>query len=90
MYVDKKTCDLKGYLFMTTIERVKDAIAKQLRIDVADIADDAAIIEDLGADSIEIIEMLMTLEDEMNITIPDEVTGVKTVKDVANFIDSVA
>ena len=75
---------------MTTIERVKDAIAKQLRIDAADIADDAAIIEDLGADSIEIIEMLMTLEDEMNITIPDEVTGVKTVKDVANFIDSVA
>ncbi len=73
---------------METIERVKATIAKQLRIDVETINDDSAIVEDLGADSIDIVEMLMTLEDEMNITIPDEVTGVKTVKDIAEYIDN--
>ena len=63
--------------------------AKQLRIDVNEIADNSAIIEDLGADSLDIVEMLMTLEDEMNIIIPDDVTGVKTVKDIAEYIDKV-
>ena len=74
---------------MQTIDRVKNTIAKQLRIDVAEIDDNSAIIEDLGADSIDIVEMLMTLEDEMNITIPDDVVGVKTVKDIADYIDTV-
>ncbi len=74
---------------MQTIDRVKETIAKQLRMDVNEIADNAAIIEDLGADSLDIVEMLMTLEDEMNIIIPDDVTGVKTVKDIAEYIDKV-
>ena len=76
-------------LIMQTIDRVKNTIAKQLRIDVAEIDDNSAIIEDLGADSIDIVEMLMTLEDEMNITIPDDAVGVKTVKDIADYIDTV-
>ncbi len=76
-------------LFMQTIDRVKETIAKQLRMDINEIADDAAIIEDLGADSLDIVEMLMTLEDELNIIIPDDVTGVKTVKDIAEYIDKV-
>lgn len=71
------------------IERVKAVIAKQLRIDAADIADNSAIIEDLGADSLDIVEMLMTLEDEMDITIPDDVTGLKTVKDIATYLENV-
>ena len=75
---------------MQTIDKVKATIAKQLRIDVAEINDDSAIIEDLGADSIDIVEMLMTLEDEMNITIPDDATGLKTVKDIATFIENEA
>ena len=74
---------------MQTIDRVKETIAKQLRMDINEIADDAAIIEDLGADSLDIVEMLMTLEDELNIIIPDDVTGVKTVKDIAEYIDKV-
>ncbi len=75
---------------MNTIDKVKEVIAKQLRINASDIADTAAIVEDLGADSLDIVEMLMTLEDEMNITIPDEVTGVKTIKDIAEYIDNAA
>jgi acyl carrier protein len=70
------------------IERVKAVVAKQLRMDVSEIADDAAIVEDLGADSLDIVEMLMTLEDELDIIIPDDATGLRTVKDVADFIDN--
>ena len=73
---------------MQIIDKVKEVIAKQLRIDVSEISDDSAIIEDLGADSIAIVEMLMTLEDEMDITIPDDATGLKTVKDIATFIEN--
>lgn len=76
--------------FIMIIERVKAVLAKQLRIDVETISDDAAIIEDLGADSLDIVEMLMTLEDEMNIVIPDDVTDVKTVKDIAEYIEKIA
>lgn len=73
---------------MQMIDRVKEVIAKQLRVNVSEIADDAAVIEDLGADSLDIVEMLMTLEDEMNIIIPDDATGLKTVKDIATFIEN--
>ncbi|MBR5286609.1 MAG: acyl carrier protein [Clostridia bacterium] len=73
---------------MQMIERVKAVVAKQLRMDVSEIADDAAIVEDLGADSLDIVEMLMTLEDELDIIIPDDATGLRTVKDVADFIDN--
>jgi acyl carrier protein len=70
------------------IERVKAVIAKQLRMDVSEISDNAAIVEDLGADSLDIVEMLMTLEDELDIIIPDDATGLRTVKDVADFIEN--
>lgn len=73
---------------MQMIEKVKEVIAKQLRIDISEISDDAAVVEDLGADSLDIVEMLMTLEDEMNIIIPDDATGLKTVKDIATFIEN--
>ena len=56
-------------IIMQMIDRVKEVIAKQLRIDIADIDDNAAIVADLGADSLDIVEMLMTLEDEMDIII---------------------
>lgn len=78
----------KDKTIMQMIDKVKEVIAKQLRIEVSDISDNAAIVEDLGADSLDIVEMLMTLEDEMNIIIPDDATGLKTVKDIATFIEN--
>ncbi|MBR0232383.1 MAG: acyl carrier protein [Clostridia bacterium] len=73
------------------IERVKEVIAKQLRMSPDEIADDAYVLEDLGADSLDVVEMLMTLEDEMNITIPDDdVAGLRTVKDIADYLENVA
>ena len=73
---------------MQIIDRVKEVIAKQLRIDAATMSDDAALVEDLGSDSLDIVERRMTLEDEMNIIIPDDVNGLKTVKDIATYLEN--
>lgn len=71
------------------IEKVKELLAKQLRLEVASIEDDANILDDLGADSLEIVEMLMTLESEFGITVPDEdVMSLKTVRSVAEYLES--
>jgi acyl carrier protein len=65
-------------------------VAEHLSISVNKVKPESDFITDLEADSLDIVEMLMTLEDEMNIIIPDEVTGVKTVKDISDYIESVA
>lgn len=71
------------------IEEIKQILAKQLRIDVNDIHDDSNIIEDLGADSIDLVEMLMSIEEKIGIVVSDEdAVKLKTVKDVADFIES--
>ena len=70
------------------IEKIKEVLAEQLGIDAKNIKDDANILEDLGADSLDIIEMLMALEDEYGVTIPDDqINKVKTVQEVANLIE---
>ena len=70
------------------INRVKEVIAKQLRINAADIKDTDAIIEDLGADSLDIVEMLMMLEDEYGITIPDQdAMKLSTIGDIVAFME---
>lgn len=72
-----------------TLEKVKELLANQLNIDVKNIKDNSKIIEDLGADSLDMIEMLMTLEEEFEISVPDDkAEGLKTVSDIANFIDA--
>ena len=70
------------------IEKIKQVLAEQLGIDAGTIKDDANILEDLGADSLDIIEMLMTLEDEYGITIPDDkINQVKTVSEIVELIE---
>ena len=74
---------------MTTLEKIKNLLAEQLNIDVAKISDNSRVIEDLGADSLDVVEMLMTLEDEFNVTVSDEESvNLKTVQDIAVLIDS--
>jgi len=71
------------------IEKVKELLAKQLRVDVDTIEDDANILDDLGADSLDVVEMLMTLESEFGIIVPDEdVMSLKTVRAVAEYIEA--
>ncbi len=69
------------------LEKVQEVVAEQLGIAKDTIKIESSIIEDLGADSLDVIEMLMTLEDEYGITIPDEeISNVKTIGQVCNVI----
>ena len=57
---------------MDMLEAVKDILAKQLRVDVDSISDDTDIVDDLGADSLDVVEMLMTIEQEYGVGVPGE------------------
>ena len=62
-------------------------VAKQLRKPVESITPDKKMKEDLGADSLDVVEMMMGLEDQYGITIPDEqLMNMKTIDDVASYI----
>ncbi len=74
---------------MDILEKVKELIADQL--DVADkesITEGSSITDDLGADSLDVVDLVMALEDEFGIEIPeDEVENIKTVGDIIKYIE---
>ncbi len=71
-----------------TFEKLAGLLADQLNIDVASIKEDSNIFDDLGADSIDTLELVMLLEEEHGVTIPeDEINNVKTVKDILNLFN---
>lgn len=67
--------------------RVKKIIAEQLNVDEADVKPEASFIDDLGADSLDTVQLIMAFEEEFNIEIPDEESvNIKTVGDAMKFI----
>lgn len=71
-----------------TEEKVRAILAAQLDIDEDKITASTHIADDLGADSLDVVELMMSVEEEFGITIAEEeVQGFKTVGDVAKFID---
>ena len=73
---------------MDAVNKVKELIAQQLNKSVEEITDDKEIVKDLGADSLDVVEMLMSLEEEFNVTVPEEdAVNIKTVGDIVEFID---
>ena len=69
-------------------EQVKEILARQLRVSPDKVTIDAQIKRDLGADSVDILQLLMRLEDDYGIVIPDqELAKFETVGDVVNFLD---
>ena len=71
-------------------DRIIVVLAKQLRLDPSEINENSNILEDLGADSLDLVEILMTLESEMGIVISDEdALTLKTVGDVAAYLERV-
>lgn len=71
-----------------TFAKVKEVIVEQLNVDEADVNEDATFIDDLGADSLDLVELVMALEESFGISIPDEeVENIKTVGDAVSFID---
>jgi len=72
-----------------TLEKVKKLVSTQLNISIDKVKNDSKLIEDLGADSLDIVEMLMSLEEEFGISIPDEDTAnMTTIEEIAKVIDS--
>ena len=70
-------------------EKVKEILARQLRVSPDKVTMEAQIKRDLGADSVDILQLLMRLEDDYGIVIPDqELAKFETVGDVVNFLDS--
>lgn len=69
-------------------EKVRDIIAKQLDIEASTITMSSRLIDDLKADSLDIVELIMDLEQEFNIEIPDEeLPKVQTVSDIVSYLE---
>lgn len=74
---------------MTTFEQVKKIVADKLGVEEAKITEDAAFVNDLGADSLDVVEFVMEVEKEFNITIPDEdAAKLEKVGDAVKYIES--
>lgn len=72
----------------TTAEKISAILASQLDIDEEKITANTSIAEDLGADSLDVVELMMSIEEEFGVTIDEEdVRNFKTVGDVAGYID---
>jgi acyl carrier protein len=68
-------------------ERVKEIIVEQLGVEEDEVASDASFIDDLGADSLDTVELVMAFEEEFNIEIPDDdAEGIATVQDAIDYI----
>lgn len=68
-------------------EKVKEIIAKQLGVDQSEVTPDASFVEDLGADSLDTVELVMAFEEAFNIEIPDEdAEKIAKVKDAVDYI----
>ncbi len=68
-------------------EKVKKIIAEKLDVDISDVVPEASLIDDLGADSLAIVELIMTMEEEFDIEVPDEdAEKLATVKEAVAYI----
>ena len=73
---------------MSVADKVKGIIAEQLGVDAEEVTPDASFTDDLGADSLDIVELVMAFEDEFGIEIPDEDSEkIAKVKDVVSYIE---
>jgi len=74
---------------MSVEERVKKIIAEKLGVDLSEVVPEASFVNDLGADSLDLVELIMTMEEEFVMEISDEAAEkLVTVKDAIDFINS--
>ena len=70
------------------LNKIKEVVAEQLDCNLDEIKEDSKFIEDLGADSLDVVELVMALEEEFDIEIPDEdAEGILTVADALKYIE---
>ena len=71
------------------LEKVKAILAEQFDVEEDKITADTDLQEDLGADSLDVVDLLMSIEDEFEIEIPDEeIENIRTVGDLVNYIEA--
>lgn len=69
-------------------EKVAEILAEQLDAEVGSISTETKLVEDLGADSLDVVDLVMTLEDEFDMEIPDEdIENVRTVGDIVKYLE---
>ena len=72
-----------------TAERVKKIVVEHLGVEAENVTEDASFIDDLGADSLDIVELVMAFEEEFGVEIPDDAAEkISTVNDAIEYIDS--
>lgn len=77
-----------GNATQTVFERVKKVIVEQLSVDEAEVTPEASFTQDLGADSLDTVELVMAFEEEFGTEIPDEeAEKIQTVQDAVNYIE---
>lgn len=74
---------------MSIYDQIRDIVVEQLDIEPEKVTPDASFVEDLGADSLDVVELLMKIEEELDIEIPDEdAEKITTVADAVEYIET--
>ena len=69
-------------------EKVRDILVEQLDLSKDSITPESSIMEDLGADSLDVVDLVMSLEDEFDVEIPDEmIENIRTIGDIVRYIE---
>ena len=73
---------------VSTFDRLKKIVAEQLGVDEAEVTPQASFVEDLNADSLDLVELIMSLEEECGMEIPDQdAEKIRTVQEAVDYID---
>ncbi len=74
---------------MALIDDVKEVVVEQLNVNPDEVKEDSKFVEDLGADSLDVVELVMALEEKFDIEIPDsDAEGIATVGDAVKYVES--
>ncbi len=74
---------------MALLDDIKEVVVEQLSVSADEVKEDAKFVDDLGADSLDVVELVMALEEKFDIEIPDdEAEKIQTVQDVVAYIES--
>jgi acyl carrier protein len=77
----------KEVILMSIEDKVKKIIAEKLSVDMAEVVPDASFVDDLGADSLDLVELIMSMEEEFDVEISDEdAEKITTVKDAFDYV----
>jgi acyl carrier protein len=71
------------------VQRVNSIVGEQLGVEAADLVPEASLLDDLGADSLDVVELVMALEEEFGIEVPDDdVENIRTIRDIVEYIEA--